>query len=597
VAYPGRTDLVSAVDSSFLFGSVGTGAASLSINGRPVSVAPNGAFLAWLPFPSDDPARFRLVAVAGRDTARLDYPVRREPNGRVSRGALWVDTLSLAPRGDVWWPRGEWLPLTVHAAAGARVALLLPGGARVPLRADPGPAPVPDAVRAFDRNPANLIRPADGEWYRGAIRGRALGTIGTGPVGEPIAGRRSPPSHGGVWVEVVQGRDTVRTAWPLAIQLLDTMPVAVELQDDPRKPTDVDHLTVGRAVPRATYHWFFPSGTVAELTGRIGDAVRLKLSSSSDAWVGAAEIRPAVRVLSPGPVRIGSITLTPRPDRVEVRIPAGRRIPYQVDGTEKTLRLVLYGAASDINWLRYGAEDSLLALVTWRQRAADEVELTFELNQPLWGYRMRWERDDLLLDLRRPPVLDRRAPLRGRLIVLDPGHPPVGSTGPTGLKEPDATLAVARALKTMLEAGGARVLLTRSDDRPVELWPRVRFADSTNADLLISIHSNALPDGINPFVNSGSSVFYFQPWSLRFARAVQHHLVAELGTRDLGVTRGDLALVRPTWMPAVLAEGLFTMLPEHEAALRSPEGQRLYATALRNGIEQFLRDRGAADRQ
>jgi N-acetylmuramoyl-L-alanine amidase len=117
----------------------------------------------------------------------------------------------------------------------------------------------------------------------------------------------------------------------------------------------------------------------------------------------------------------------------------------------------------------------------------------------------------------------------------------------------------------------------------------VRLADSLDADLLISIHNNALPDGVNPFTNNGASVFYNQPRSLPLAQAVQRALVTRLGIRDLGAARGDLALVRPTWMPAVLTEGLFMMLPEQEAALRNPDGQRAYALGVRDGVVQFLK--------
>jgi N-acetylmuramoyl-L-alanine amidase len=44
-------------------------------------------------------------------------------------------------------------------------------------------------------------------------------------------------------------------------------------------------------------------------------------------------------------------------------------------------------------------------------------------------------------------------------------------------------------------------------------------------------------------------------------------------------------------MPAVLTEGLFMILPEQEAALRSPEGIRRYAEAVRDGLRSFLRER------
>jgi N-acetylmuramoyl-L-alanine amidase len=96
---------------------------------------------------------------------------------------------------------------------------------------------------------------------------------------------------------------------------------------------------------------------------------------------------------------------------------------------------------------------------------------------------------------------------------------------------------------------------------------------------------------VNPFVNNGTSVYYFQPRSAGLARALDRALVRELGVRDLGMGRGDYALVRPTWMPAALTEGLFMMIPEQEAMLRSEDGQWRYARALADGIATFLRER------
>jgi len=64
--------------------------------------------------------------------------------------------------------------------------------------------------------------------------------------------------------------------------------------------------------------------------------------------------------------------------------------------------------------------------------------------------------------------------------------------------------------------------------------------------------------------------------------------VRHLGFRDLGIGRGDLALARPTWMPAILTEGLFMMLPDQESLLISPAGQRRYAEGLVAGTAAFL---------
>jgi N-acetylmuramoyl-L-alanine amidase len=173
---------------------------------------------------------------------------------------------------------------------------------------------------------------------------------------------------------------------------------------------------------------------------------------------------------------------------------------------------------------------------------------------------------------------------------VDPGHPPGGATGPTGLREAEANLGIALELQRLLTAAGARVLMTRSTDTIVDLWPRVRMAERANADVLVSIHNNALPDGINPFVNNGTSVYYNQPRSVPLARAIQSELLRRLGLRDLGVGRGDLALVRGTWMPSVLTEGMFMTLPDQEFALRSPQGRRLYAQAVADGLRRYLAD-------
>jgi N-acetylmuramoyl-L-alanine amidase len=74
------------------------------------------------------------------------------------------------------------------------------------------------------------------------------------------------------------------------------------------------------------------------------------------------------------------------------------------------------------------------------------------------------------------------------------------------------------------------------------------------------------------------------------ARALDRALVAELGVHDLGMGRGDYALVRDPWMPSALTEGLFMMLPEQEAMLASPEGRLRYARGVAKGIEDFLRE-------
>jgi N-acetylmuramoyl-L-alanine amidase len=393
-------------------------------------------------------------------------------------------------------------------------------------------------------------------------------------------------------LEVAALGDTARAAWPLRLATLDlARPAVVVLDDDTAHTGTTDSLTVGKAVPGGTYQWFFPIGTTATLSGRVNDQVRLALSRTASAWVNAVDVQPLTPGTPPPGGRVGSVRLQPGTKSVTLRVPLPARLPYRVEEDDRSLTLRLYGAASDINWMQYGGTDSLVTRMRYRQETTDEVTITLELSRRVWGYRTRFDGRDLLLEVRRPPEIDPRQPLRGRTIVLDPGHPPQGATGPTGLREPAATLAVANRAKTLLERAGATVLLTRSDSTPLDLYPRTSFAEQRDADVLVSIHANALPDGVNPFVNNGTSVYYFQPRSADLARALNRALVRQLGLRDLGMGRGDYALVRPTWQPAALTEGAFIMMPEQEMLLGSDAGQWRYAQGVVDGITEFLRER------
>jgi N-acetylmuramoyl-L-alanine amidase len=608
VIYPSSSDLVDARDSNFIFGSLGTGEATLFINGHGVPVEPNGTWIAWLPLPADSVLQYDITARTATDSAHLVYTAKRLFRFTPPAQGVWIDSTSITPRGNAWWPSDEFLPVSVRAVEGAEVRVLLPNGTIVPLRPSPQPEQPSWGVRAFDRDTANLALPRRADRYVGAIRGLAVGEnpgplLGgqVGQVGQvPSPAQSVSPvlSASSATVEAIIGPDTARATWNLRLALLDSTPVIVEFNDDTAHKGDTDSLTIGRTRPGATYHWFMPTGTRTVATGRLGEDLRVRLSKGTEAWVPAVDAlqlptgTPALRATA------SSVTLTPFTDRLSLRVPLSQRIPFRVEEGERQLTLRLYNSLGDLDWMRYGGTDPYLKRMSWEQESNDEVTIRLDLAGPVWGYRTRWSGNDLIFEVRRPPHIDKDSPLEGRRIVVDPGHPPAGAMGPSGFREAQANLAVALKLRELLQAKGAQVIMTRTTDSAVDLWPRVKLADTVNAELLVSIHNNALPDGLNPFTNSGSSVFYNQPRSVPLAMAVQRALVHRLGIRDLGVSRGDLALVRPTWMPSILTEGLFMMLPQQEAALRSEAGQAMYAEAVFDGIETFLEDvagEGGAD--
>jgi len=105
VVYPGEGQALTAADSNFIFGSVGTGQARLTINGQPVEVAANGAFLGFLPVPANGVYEVVAEVQSGGQTQQAQQrrtvrvPVRQEPPA--AGGPLSVVAGSVTPTG---WP-------------------------------------------------------------------------------------------------------------------------------------------------------------------------------------------------------------------------------------------------------------------------------------------------------------------------------------------------------------------------------------------------------------------------------------------------------------------------------------------------------------
>jgi N-acetylmuramoyl-L-alanine amidase len=279
---------------------------------------------------------------------------------------------------------------------------------------------------------------------------------------------------------------------------------------------------------------------------------------------------------------------------VELRF-AVQRAPFLVQAAEDRLTVTLYGRTAPGTPAAPPAGDPLLAGISWRAGTPGRAEAEVRLAHPLWGYKAFYTPDGTLtLRVRRPPAIDAASPLRGVRVAVDPGHPPAGATGPTGLTEAEANLAIGTRLAERLRARGAEVLLTRTANVPVELGARTDTAVAWDADLLVSVHNNAFGEGVNPFRNHSTAVYYFQPFSAALARELDREIVGVTRIPDLGARQSNLALARPTWMPSALTESLFMLIPEQEAALRDPEFLDRLADAHVRGIEAFLRSRAGA---
>lgn len=192
--------------------------------------------------------------------------------------------------------------------------------------------------------------------------------------------------------------------------------------------------------------------------------------------------------------------------------------------------------------------------------------------------------------------------LIGKTVVVDPGHgfPDPGAIGPSGSKEKDNNLAIAKFLATELEAIGAKVILTREDDyspayspekqhtQRDDLQKRVDIAYENNADLFISIHNDSWQTA------HGTTTFYSSTnpsgaLSYRLARYIESELTQAIGTKNLGVKDSRLYVTRNTTMPAVLVEVAFISHPTEERLLKDDAFRQKAAQGIREGVQAFIR--------
>jgi N-acetylmuramoyl-L-alanine amidase len=150
-----------------------------------------------------------------------------------------------------------------------------------------------------------------------------------------------------------------------------------------------------------------------------------------------------------------------------------------------------------------------------------------------------------------------------------------------------------------LEREGAIVLNTRrSDDDEVSLTDRPRQAIERDADVFVSIHNNALPDGSNPFSKPrGFTIFYYHPHSLALGRAVHDVYHEKVALPDEGLQWDNLLVARLTSVPSILIENSFIILPEQEALLNEPGFRDSLARSIVAGLRAFMSESGDKERR
>ncbi len=353
--------------------------------------------------------------------------------------------------------------------------------------------------------------------------------------------------------------------------------------------------SIARNDPRGTFYLFPDSGTTVYATGWENGYYQIPLEPNSSIWVDERyvwldDVYQGQTVSAVWGAKLQSVE-----GWVELSIPFGRRLLYKIrdERIPNRIEIDFFGVISHLDQISYPPGTELVDEIRWDEPTDQTMKLTILLTDESWGYGTRWEDGKFILSMKKPPTVKRN--VKGLRITIDPGHggkKSFGSIGPTRLTEKDINLAVSLELAAYLEKKGAEVKLTRTDDYEVELGSRTQMAVENSSDLLISIHHNALADGINPFSGKlGSGTYYYNPQSRDLAAAIQHEIIEELELPNEGIFYRDFSLTRPTEMPSVLIEIAYMMLPEQEQLLKDEDYPRRISKAIYKGIKQFRNNR------
>jgi N-acetylmuramoyl-L-alanine amidase len=174
--------------------------------------------------------------------------------------------------------------------------------------------------------------------------------------------------------------------------------------------------------------------------------------------------------------------------------------------------------------------------------------------------------------------------LRGVKIVVDAGHGGHDSGAPGDKSvEKDHTLDIAKRVYSKLQALGATVSMTRSDDTFISLQGRVDFAHRQHADIFFSVHINSYAK-----TSSGTETYYYTAQSRALANEVQKELIKATGLPNRGVRSARFFVIRKTRMPSVLTETAFISNPNEERKLMDPKFRERVASGMARGIYNYV---------
>ena len=189
-------------------------------------------------------------------------------------------------------------------------------------------------------------------------------------------------------------------------------------------------------------------------------------------------------------------------------------------------------------------------------------------------------------------------------IVVDAGHGGMdgGAVGDGGTLEKEINLKVAQKLKTLLEAGGANVKMTRDADVSIhdeyaktvreqkrsDLSKRRDMAIDEKTDMFISVHMNKFEQS----KYRGAQIFYADNDKSRIlADKIRERIIPvseKSDGREIKPAYSTMYILNGTQNPAVIVECGFLSNPDEEKLLNDEEYQQKIAKAIYDGICDYI---------
>lgn len=186
-------------------------------------------------------------------------------------------------------------------------------------------------------------------------------------------------------------------------------------------------------------------------------------------------------------------------------------------------------------------------------------------------------------------------------ILIDPGHggKDPGAVGVGGVQEKDLTLDVSLRLDRILKGLGFKTIVTRTDDRYVDLATRANTANNNYVDFFMCIHFNAFTSsakGIETLYYPNTVTAENPQDNKKMAQIFHNELIGALKRPSRGITpRPGLYVLNKTKMPAILAELGFITNTEEYSQIKTEQYKETAARALAVSIIKYFEEMQGMD--